>query len=177
MSQSHYKVLAKCPNELLVQGDYIEIAVRKVVLDAEVSMDHYSEEVERYVLFEAVLTNVWDHVISTNMRDPLLIDSNGFQHTACCLQAGDPFIRKSKELEEGTELPSIADEIQGKARSAGWIAFPKLKKSVVPHRLIFQFFIFEPGHTSGTVKHSETIELIFDLSLYGRLIGEGKRKR
>lgn len=176
MSQSHYKGIARSPDELLVRGKYFEIAVGKIVLEAEVLTDSYSETVERYVLFEVVYSNLWDHIISTNSRDPLLIDSNGFQHSACSLSF-DAVIHKAKGLKRGTELPSIADEIQGRARSAGWIAFPRLKKSVVPHRLIFQFQIFEPGQTSGYVQDSETLELIFDLSLYGRLIGDAKDAR
>jgi hypothetical protein len=177
MPQSHYKITAKFPNELIVRGDYAEIAIGRIDLNAEVRLDRYAEDVESYTLFEAVYSNLWDHVISTNMRDPLLIDSKGFQHAACCLQAGDPFIQKSKCIEEDAELPSIADEIQGKARSAGWIAFPKLKKTIVPHRLIFHFFVFDPGYTSGEVKHSETLELIFDLSLFGHLLGQEKNRK
>ena len=72
-------------------------------------------------------------------------------------------------------MTSVADEIEGLARCAGWIAFSKLKKPAVPHRLLFQLNIFEPGRTSGYVQDSETLELIFDLSLYGRLIGESKK--
>lgn len=177
MSQSHYKVIAKSPKELLIRGDYLEIAVGNIILDAAGLKDSYSGNVEHYVLFEVVYSNLWDNVISTtSWNAPLLIDSNGFQHAECPLYS-DAVIHKARHLEEGTELPSVSDEIQGKARSAGWIAFPKMKKSVVPHRLIFQFRIFEPGQTSGYVQHSETLELIFDLSLYGHLIGEGKRKR
>ena len=173
MSERHYKVLAKSPEELRVRGDYLEIAIGNIILDAEVSIDCYSGKVKNYVLFEAVYSNLWDYVISTNSFEPVLIDSHGFQHTACSLLS-DAVIYKAKHLEEGAELPSVACEIQGNARSAGWIAFPKLKKSVVPHRLIFQLWIFKAGQTSGRVRHSETLELIFDLSFYGRLIGESK---
>jgi len=174
MSPNHYKVVAKAPDELLVRGKYFEIAVGKIILDAEVLTDSYSETVEHYALFEVVYSNLWDHIISANSRDPLLIDSKGFQNSASSLLS-DAVIHKAKGLKKGTELPSVADEIQGQARSAGWIAFPRLKKSVVPHRLIFQHQIFEPGQTSGYVQDSETLELIFDLSLYGRLIGDGKK--
>ena len=176
-SQSHYKVVAKSPKELLVRGDYLEIAVGNIILDAEVLADCYSGTVEHYALFEVVYSNLWDYVISTtSWNAPSLIDSNGFQHSACSLLS-EAMIHKAKNFEPGTELPSVADEIQGKARSVGWIAFPRLKKSVVPHRLIFQFRIFEPGQTSGYVQHSETLELIFDLSVYGRLLSEGKKRR
>ena len=172
MPQNHYKAVARSPDELLVRGKYFEVAIEKIVLDAEV-VNGFPEAVGHFVLFEVVYSNFWEYVISTNSLGALLIDSNGFQHSECSLY--NPVIHKAKGLKKGTELQSIAYEVQGQARSAGFLVFPELKKSAVPHRLIFQFQIFEPGQTSGYVQDSEKLELIFDLSLYGRLIGESKK--
>ena len=175
MTQSHYKALAKSPKDLQVRGDYLEIAIGNIILNAEVLLDSYSGERDHYLVFEVVCSNLWDFVISTNDYNPVLIDSNGFQHDACSLY--DAVVCNAKNSERRIKLDGFADEIQGKARNAGWIVFPKLKKNIVPHRLIFKLRIFDPGQTSGLIKHSETLELIFDLSLYGNLIGDGKRLR
>jgi hypothetical protein len=175
MSQSHHKALAKSPKELRVAGDYMEVCIGRIILDATVQVDEPNEEDQKLILFETVFSNLWDYRISTYSPDPLLIDSNGFQHSAYHLNWVTASISKSKHLKTGTELPPMADPIEGKARSLGWIAFPRLKKSIVPHRLIFQFHVFDPGHTSGSLNHSETLELVFDLSIFGRLLENSKK--
>jgi hypothetical protein len=175
MSQSHHKTLAKSQKELRVRGDYMEICIGRIILDATVRPDEFSEDEEKLILFEAVFSNLWDYRIPTYGNEPFLIDSAGFQHSAYDLSFSAT-ISKSKQLKEGTKIPRIANEIEGKARSLGWIAFPRLKKPVVPHRLVFQIFVFDPGCTSGSVRHSETLELIFDLSLFGRLLENGRKQ-
>jgi hypothetical protein len=174
MNQSHHKALAKSPKELCVRGDYIEIRIGRIILDAKVRSEEIDGE-EKLILFEAVFSNLWDYRIPTYGNDPMLVDSEGFQHTAYDL-GFHVTISESKQIKEGTKIPRIDNEIEGKARSRGWIAFPPLKKSVVPHRLVFHFYVFDPGCTSGSVRHSETLELVFDLSLFGRLL-ENARKQ
>jgi hypothetical protein len=178
MGQSHHKTLAKSPSELWVRGSYMEICIERIILDATVVFDSFNLNPVPVVLFEAVFSNLSEYRIGITSPAPLLIDSAGFQHSAYnwwnlgfC-----PTVCKSKRIEEGTNLPRIASEIEGKAKSLGWITFPLLKKSVVPHRLIFQFPIFDPGSTSGSVRHSETLELVFDLSLLGRLLKNGRKQ-
>lgn len=173
MSQSHHKALAKSPNELRVRGDYMEVCIGRIVMDATVRVDEFSDEEEKLLLFEAIFSNIWDYRIPSYGNEPLLIDSDGFQHTAYDLSFSAT-ISKSKRLKHGTELPRIANDIEGKAKSLGWVAFPRLKKGVVPHRLVFHFYIYDPGCTSGSVRHSETLEIVFDLSLFGRLLENGK---
>jgi len=175
MNRSHHKTLAKTPLELRVRGDYLEICVGRIILDATVRLDRFGEQEKKLLLFEAIFSNLWDYRIPTYSNEPLLIDSDGFQHSAYDLSFSAT-ISRSKQLEEGTEIPRIANEIEGKARSLGWIAFPSLKKPVVPHRLVFQIHVFDPGCISGSVCHAETLELIFDLSLFGRLL-QNRRKQ
>ena|ERR1035437_6833211 len=172
MTQNHHRVLAQSPNDLCVRGKYLEIRIGKIVLDATVRPDTCGEELTQVILFEVVYSNLWDYRITTYSPEPRLIDSDGFQHSACVI--GDAIVHKSKHLAEDTELPCIANEIEGNARSHGWVAFPRLKKSAVPHRLIFQTHVFDAGDTCGSVRHTETLELVFDLSLFGRLLGQGK---
>ena len=175
MSQSHHKTLAHSSDGLRVGGDYMEVRIGRIVLDAVIRVDEFSEEEEKLLLFEAVFSNLWDYRIPTYSNEPLLIDSDGFQHSAYDLSFSAT-AAKSRQLKSGTELPRIANEIEGKARSLGWVAFPRLKKGVVPHRLIFHFYVFEPGCTSGSVQHSETLELVFDFSLFGRLLQNSKKE-
>jgi hypothetical protein len=150
----------------------MEIRIGRIILDATVRSDAYSENQEKLILLEAIFSNLWDHRIPTYGNKPLLIDSEGFQHAAYDLGFEATIVR-AKYVESGMEISRIANEIEGKAKSLGWIAFPRLKKPIVPHRLIFQFHVFDPGYTSGSVRHAETLELIFNLSLFSRLLNDG----
>ena len=175
MSQNHHKTLARSPQELRVAGDYMEVRIGRIILDAIVRVDEFSDDEEKLLLFETIFSNLWNYRIPTYSNEPLLIDSDGFQHSAYDLSFSAT-VTRAKQLKRGTDLPRIANEIEGKAKSLGWVAFPRLMKGVVPHRLIFHFFVFEPGCTSGSVQHSETLELVFDLSLFGRLLRDGEKQ-
>ena len=174
MSQSHHKTLARSPDELRVRGDYMEISVETIVLDATVCLNLNDNDRTRCVLMQVVYSNLWEHRISIN-NDQILIDSEGFQHSAY-VNRYETSVCKSKQLKEGAELPDTYREVEGQAKVRGWIAFPGLGKSVAPYRLISSFQVFDPGCTSGEVRHSETLELIFDLSLYGRLLENSKKQ-
>ena len=173
MSQSHHKTLARSPKELRVRGDYMEIWVERIVLDATVCLNLNDDDRTRCVLMQVVYSNLWEHRIEIN-NDQILVDSGGFQH-ATYVDRYESSVRKAKQLKAGTELSDISCVVEGQAKVRGWIAFPSLGKSVVPHRLISSFRVFDPGCTSGYVRHTETLELIFDLSLYGRLLQNGKK--
>lgn len=171
MSQSHHKILARSPQELRVRGDYMELCVERIVLDATVCLNLNDDNRTKCVLMQVVYSNLWEHRIEIN-NDQILVDSDGFQHAAY-VDRYETSVCKSKQIKAGTELPDTSCEIEGHARVRGWIAFPGLAKSVVPQRLISSFRVFDPGCTSGYVRHSETLELVFDLSLYGRLLENG----
>lgn len=173
MSQSHHKTLAKSPKELRVKGDYMEICIERIILDATVRLNLNQDELKKCVLMEAIYSNLWEHRISIG-NDQILVDSKGFQHAAF-YDRYESTVSKSKQLGAGTELPDVCCDVEGHARIRGWIAFPSLGKSVVPYRLISKLRVFDPGCTSGEVRHSETLELIFDLSLYGRLLENSKK--
>lgn len=170
MSQSHHKTLAKSLKELHVKGDYMEICVERIILDATVRLDLSRDELKKCVLIEAIYSNLWEHCIGVCNQE-VLVDSNGFQHSAYSSRYKST-VCKSKQLEEGTELSELCCEVEGNAKVRGWIAFPGLEKSVVPYRLISRV---EASHPNGEDRHSETLELIFDLSLYNHLL-ENNRK-
>jgi hypothetical protein len=178
MSPGHYKTVARSLDELVVRGKYYEILVSKIFLDAEIlSGSEYSpdypETLDHYILFEVVYSNLQNYAMPTNCGGARLIDSNGFQYAVKSELSvlSEPMIHKAKGLKKGTKLQNVSDKIHGQARSAGWLVFPKLKKSVVPHRIIFE----EPGDAISGYDDYDILELVFDLSLYGRLIGSGEK--
>jgi len=169
MPHSHHKQLAGSPSELSVRGNYLQVQICQVALRATVKQYDYSDEIQQLTLLEAIYSNLWEHRLKANSETPLLIDSDGFQHSAKYL-GDEAFVKKSPRMKRGIRVPPVADVIEGSAKSRGWIAFEELKSSVVPHRLIFRTNIFSPGETSGYVEHSETLELIFDLSVFSHLL-------
>jgi hypothetical protein len=175
MSHHHHRNVARSAGELVVRGKYFEISVIEILLDATVKPLSYGDELQRLTLFETIYANHWDYRLKTQFPEPILIDSDGFQHSAYSL-CSDATIHKSKKIKAGTNIFPVADEIEGHAKSRGWIAFPFLKRLVVPHRLVFQTNVFEPGYTCGSVRDSETLELVFDLSLFGKLLSNGAAK-
>ena len=175
MPHRYHQKVAQSSNDLVVRGNYFEISVVEIVLDATVKPSRYDDELQRLTLFETIYTNLWDYRLSTQFPEPLLIDSKGFQYSAYSL-CSDAAICKSKKIQNGMNVSPVANEIEGHAKTKGWIAFPFLKKSIVPYKLVFRIQVFEPGYTCGSVQDSETLELIFDLSLFGRLLNENTER-
>ena len=173
MLNRHHKSHAHSANELLVRGDYFEICLTKILLDVTVKPFDYKDELKRLILIELICTNLWEHRLRTFYPAPVLIDSNGFQHSDCGLPP-DTKVHKSKHLRAGTLFSPVPYEIEGQAKGRGWISFPYLGKSIVPHRLIFQMQVFDPRMTCGSVRDIESLELVFDLPFCKRLLGDGK---
>ena len=171
MRETHHSQIAKAPNELVVRGDYLAIQIGRIVLHSTLRPSRYSDDLQQVTLIETTYSNLWGHRIPTDCNRPLLIDSDGFQHSGYSTDE-DACVIESTHLPEGTRVPGVAAVIEGQARSRGWIAFPELPDPVVPHRLIFRTYIYAPGATSGTVKHSETLELVFDLSVFKRILND-----
>jgi hypothetical protein len=175
MPHHHHRNVARSANELVVRGNYFEISIIEILLDATVKPLSYDDELKRLILFETIYADQWDYRLKTNFPEPILIDGEGFQHSAYSL-CSDAVIYKSKHMKAGTSILPVADEIEGHAKGRGWVAFPFLEKSVVPHRVVFQTNVFDPGYTCGSVRDSETLELVFDLSLFGKLLSNGAKK-
>jgi hypothetical protein len=175
MPHHHHRNAARSADELVVCGNYLEISITRILLDVTIKPLSYGDELKKLILFETICTNLWEYRLRTFFPAPVLIDSKGFQHSDYSLNT-DSIAHKSKHLRTGTAVSPVADVIEGQAKSRGWIAFPYLGKSIVPYRLIFQIQTFDPGQIGGSVRDSETLELIFDLSLLGRLLGNGAEK-
>jgi hypothetical protein len=175
MPHHHHRNVARSSGELVVRGNYFEISIIEILLDVTVKPLIHADELKRLILFETIYANQWDYRLNTHFPEPILIDGEGFQHSAYSL-CSDATIYKSKQMKRGTNILQVADIIEGHAKSRGWIAFPFLEKSVVPHRLVFQTDVYDPGYTYGSVRNSETLELVFDLSLFGKLLSNGAKK-
>jgi hypothetical protein len=127
LKEQHYQRIAKAAEDLLVRGDYLEIELRRIALHSRVRPWKGSKEVRHVSLFEAIVSNIWAHRISTDSNVPLLIDSDGFQHAEIS-PGPEAEVITSNVLSEGMLVPRIADTIEAHARTRGWIAFPELSE-------------------------------------------------
>lgn len=173
MIHRQYQTVAQTPDQLSVRGDYLEVRIGRIILDALVRPRCYDEEVRRLTLIELIYSNLWAHRIPL-YQNLLMIDSAGFQHSPYRDIFFEARVEKSKFLKKGTELPTIAEILEGNARTHGWFAFPKSSGSTVPHRFIFKHHVFAPGYTCGTVQQAQTLEIALDLSVFQRLLGDGE---
>ena len=172
MNPNHYlKQVSSGADQLEVDGEYFSLAVRRIVLAADIVTDRILRRTASATLVEVSVANRQEYRMPSGSEDALLIDSDGYQHSRIYLDHSASILSSSR-LPSETPLPSPAYEIEGRARTKGWIAFPQLEDGAVPHRFIYKHDLFAPGESSGSVLGTETLELVFDLSVFQRILDE-----
>ena len=51
--------------------------------------------------------------------------------------------------------------VESKAKVRGWLFFPPLPQGIYPHRLVFRFYVSEPGLAPRMLHAQETLEIVF----------------
>ena len=148
----------------VLAGKYMEMTLKCLRVNVPL-IDRYDGITRKFTLLEVVFNNLWNHRISTKCaKSPLLIDSEGFQHEEGDYKGNYLCFDQEVNLDTGelteVELPKPALDLEGNAKTRGWMWFHALPEGVIPHRLIFPFHIFEPGQTSGWVQDMETLEFV-----------------
>lgn len=169
MNPDHFLKHVRSGADLSVDGEFFSLAIRRIVLAADIVTDRILKRTASATLFEVAVTNQQPYRMPSDSGEAVLIDSDGFQHSIVYMSYS-AYVLTSDRLSAETPLPSPADVIEGQARSKGWIAFPELEDGAVPHRFIYKHSIFAPGETSGSVLSTETLELEFDLSVFRRVL-------
>ena len=172
MNPNHFKkVVSSGADPLTVDGEYFSVTVRRFILSSEIVAEHYLDKTSAATLVEVAVTNHKEYRMRSSACRALIIDSDGFQHSQIDLTRS-AYVLSSCRLPPNTPLPSPAEIIEGHARIKGWIAYPQLENGAVPHRFIYQHGIFPPGETSGHLLATETLEIVFDLSVFGRILDD-----
>lgn len=177
MNPNHYlKQVSSGADPLAVDGEYFSLAVKRIVLAADIVTDRILRQTASATLVEVSVANRQDYRMPSGSDDAILIDSDGYQHCRVYLHSSAS-VMSSHRLPSDMPLPSPACEIEAHARTKGWIAFPLLEDGAVPHRFIYKHDIFSPGESSGTVLATETLELVFDLTAFGRILDNQANER
>jgi hypothetical protein len=171
MSPLHFVKTIRGPADRSVAGAYFSVELCRVALPAEVLTDRIAGQVAHFTLIEIIVTNFWQCRMPSCYTQAVLVDSEAFQHSMQHLSDSATVLR-AVHLRSGTPLPLPAWVIEGSARTKGWLPFPQLENRVLPHRLIYTHDIFQPGEVAGTVEATETLELIFDLSVFSSLLDD-----
>jgi hypothetical protein len=170
MNPNHFLKKVRSGTDLAVEGEYFSLTIRNIVLAAYVRTE--PRETAAATLFEVALANRQNYRMPSYFSGFLLIDSEAFQHKPLYKSDCVASVITSERLPPGTPLPSPADELEGRARTKGWLAFPQLENGIVPHRFIYKHNVFDPGETSGFVRGIETLELEFDLGVFARILND-----
>jgi hypothetical protein len=159
-------------------GRYMGVNIEKVFVNIPI-MGHSFDECRKrnFTLIRSLFTNIWDHRIRIWGDNMYLIDSEGIQHSQethdlhIYRQATEVIVSGKRNV--AYDFASHTGELEGKAKTRGWLWFPALPPGIHPHRLIFNFNIFSPGDTSGLVEDQETLEIAFDFQ-FRKLLADSK---
>jgi hypothetical protein len=119
---------------------------------------------QQFTLARVLFSNIWQHRIDVSTNKVKMVDTQGMQHGTCFFDcyADDIRVRISPKREIAYKFERLQiEQLEGQSKTRLWVWFPALPKGIYPHRLIFQFWIFAPGNTSGRVQDSETLEVAF----------------
>jgi len=145
----------------------MSVSIEKVLINVPIT-GHFYDEIRKgkFTLIRVLFSNIWDHRIDVETHKMSLIDTEGIQHSHeiddLHIYQEETEVRVSSKRNVIYDFAQHATTLEGKAKTRGWLWFPALPQGIYPHRLIFNFYIFAPGHTSGAVEDHETLEVVFD---------------
>jgi hypothetical protein len=148
-------------------GRYMAMSIEKVLFSVPIIGRFHSESRKgKFTLIRILFSNIWDHRIDVRTHDMKLIDTEGIQHSHetddLYIYQSETEVSVSSKRNQPYDFAPHATTLEGKAKTRGWLWFPALPQGIYPHRLIFNFFIFAPGYTSGAGEDHETLEVEFD---------------
>jgi len=147
-------------------GRYMTVNIEHVFNNIQLSAENIERGriAKRFTLARILFSNIWQHRIEIENSKMKMIDTQGMQHSTTFFDeyAVDIRVRVSASRELSYKFERlITQELEGQSKSRLWLWFPALPMGIYPHRLIFQFWIFAPGNTSGQVEDKETLEVVF----------------
>lgn len=165
----HFLKTAQSISDASCIGRYMAVNIEHVFANIQLSSETFerTRTEQRFTLTRVLFSNIWQHRISIRTHMMQMVDTQGMQHAVTHLDsyASDIRVRISPSQEVSYKFEGLADELEGKSKTRGWLWFPALPGSIYPHRFIFRFNIFNPGHTSGRVQDTETLEVAFAFQL------------
>jgi hypothetical protein len=173
----HFLKKATNIKDAFCSGRYMRVSIEKLLINVPISGDSGIEIKEKdFTLIRILYTNIWGHRISTRANAVKLIDSDGVQYG----HETDlyPYQRKSRiKFSQNRcvhyDFISPEDILEGEAKTRGWLWFPALPPGIYPRRLIFQFYICNPGDIHTPRVDDETLEIVL-LPQFKHLLPEGE---
>jgi hypothetical protein len=160
---SHHTVNASTVGGAECVGTYLSTRVDRLIHHV-IARDRDGSDQE-FTLIHVVVCNLWDHRIVVGREDFCrLVDSEGYQHSMAFRKPEYNFeeiipIRINRRKTQFHFFESLDFELEGKAKTKGWLWFPRLGSDCWVHRVIFRHDVFSPGCTSGSVRDAETLEI------------------
>jgi hypothetical protein len=159
---SHVKKTVTGPNDLSISGKYLGLILLR--LHENCTLQHEDSKEQRdFILLEVGFVNLSDYVLPIGHGKFRMIDSQEFQHEQCNYDRKTGFnlaVSPSKGRPVPAHFAAPMHELEGHAKTKGWIWFDGLTESVHLARLIYRQDVYGPGQTSGWVQHTDTLEFI-----------------
>jgi hypothetical protein len=173
----HFLKKAANIKEAFCSGRYMRVSIEKILINVPISGGSGIESKEKgFTLVRILYTNIWGHRISTRANAVKLIDTDGVQYgheTGLYPYQMKSRIKFSQDRCVDYDFISPEDILEGEAKTRGWLWFPALPPGIYPQRLIFQFYICDPGEVHTPRVNDETLEIIL-LSQFRHLLPEAE---
>ena len=174
----HFLKMAEDITEASCFGRYMAVSIEKVLVSVPIKGCYAMKTKKgKFTLIKILLSNIWDHRIDVRTHDMKLIDTEGIQHSHesdnLYIYQSETEVSISSKRNVTYDFAPHAATLEGKAKTRGWLWFPALPQGIYPHRLIFNFYIFAPGYTSGAGEDHETLEVVFDFK-FRQLLPDAK---
>jgi hypothetical protein len=173
----HFLKKAAGFGEAICSGRYMRVSIEKVLLNVPILGGSGTEAKENhFTLIRTLYANIWGHRISTRANAVKLIDTEGVQHSHATYlypyREGTK-VKVSENQFVQYDFASPEEILEGEAKARGWLWFPALPADIYPQRLVFQFYICEPGEVHTPRVDDETLEIAF-LFQFRQLLPEAK---
>lgn len=174
----HFVKRAGSIEDAVCLGRYMGVTIEKVVVNIPIQGESAIESKEKeFTLVRVLYSNLWEHRLTTETQGVKMIDTEGIQHSPesdLYTYEQETKVRIGKERCVPYSFESPDDTLEGGAKTRGWSWFSALPKGTWPHRLVFNFFVFEPGYTAGVGQDHETLEVVFDFN-FKQLLPDARR--
>jgi hypothetical protein len=161
----HFLKIAQSISDASCAGRYMAVNIEHVFPNIQLSGEtlERTQIEKRFTLTRVLFSNIWHHRISISTSMIKMIDTEGMQHPLTHFDdyVSDIRVIISTSRKVSYKFEGLPTELEGQSKTRGWLWFPALPQGIFPHRLIFEFYIYAPGNTSGRVRDSETLEVVF----------------
>lgn len=140
-----------------IRDKYVSTTLNRVLVNVPLKNSD-TKRTKRFTVLEMAFHYLWRYRMET-YHSVKLIDPDGFQYGREYMRPYDfdqVILPYAKPIATPFDAPE--GEIEDGAKIKGWIWFKSLPDGVLPHRIVVSRYLFEPGHTSGSINEQEVQE-------------------